>query len=137
MTRQASVLVADDWTTTLSGKITIQGIYGTDLYIPADPFFANQLVFVFITETAPDDPFEKLELYVQMPGGDSRHLPINLSRLVQGLADQRRWCLKHPLLFTNPILRPGIIEAKVIHEKGEISTAAPYVTLREPKPQTT
>ena len=35
-----------------------------------------------------------------------------------------------PLLFTTPILRPGPVEAKVIHEKGEISTAAPFIVLR-------
>ena len=40
------------------------------------------------------------------------------------------WCLKYPLLFTTPILRPGPVEAKVIHEKGEISTAAPFIVLR-------
>jgi hypothetical protein len=35
-----------------------------------------------------------------------------------------------PLLFTTPILRPDPVEAKVIHEKGEISTAAPFIVLR-------
>jgi hypothetical protein len=132
--RQATVMVADDWTTSVNGKFSISGIYGTDINIPADPFVAGQLVFAFIIETAPDDPYQSIELKVELPGGDTRNLVLPLSRFVPGQADQRRWCLKHPLLFSNPILRPGPIEAKVIHEKGEISTAAPFIVLREPFP---
>jgi hypothetical protein len=53
--RQASILLADDWTASIGGKASIVGLYGTDLYIPIDPYFATQLVFVFIVETEPND----------------------------------------------------------------------------------
>src|SRR5215469_533653 len=38
-------------------------------------------------------------------------------------------CPKYPLLFTTPILRPGPVEAKVMHERGEVYTAAPFIVL--------
>jgi hypothetical protein len=128
-TRQATVLVADEVTYTLNGKLNVFGIYTNDIHIPVEPSYTTQLVFLFIIETSPDDPYQKLELHVELPGGDSRHLPLGLSQFELGRSDQRRWCLKYPLLFNNPILRPGPIDARVIHEHGEISTAAPFIVL--------
>jgi hypothetical protein len=127
--RQATVLVADDWVTALSGKVTISGVYGTDMSIPVDPFMASQLVFAFVIETSPEDPYQSIEIRVTLPGGDTRSLHLPVGKFISGEADKKRWCLKYPLLFRNPVLRPGPIEAKVIHEKGEIITAAPFVIL--------
>jgi hypothetical protein len=114
MTRQATVLVSDDFAYSLNGKINVFGIYGNDIVIPKDPTEPAQLVFTFIIETAPDDLYQTLELAVELPGGDSRRLAVDMSRLVSGLADLRRWSVKFPLLFARPTLRPGFIEAKVI-----------------------
>jgi hypothetical protein len=125
--RQASVLVSDDFTQTLSGKFNLFGAYTTDIRIPFEPYIGNQLVFLFLVETSPDDPFKSLELHVVLPGGDSRHQPLALEKFTPGMADQRRWSLKYPLLFASPILNTGPIEATVIHEKGTISTAAPFI----------
>ena len=130
--RQASVIAADEATYSVSGKINIFGIYVTDLSIPTDPTFASQLVFIFFIETEPDDPFQKLELHVELPGGDMRHVPLFIPNLRPGMADSIRWSLKYPLFFQNPILRPGAVIATVIHEKGILSPAAPYIVLREP-----
>jgi hypothetical protein len=127
--RQATVLVADDWSHTLTGKFNLVGAYNTDISIPLDPTLAAQLVFLFIVETSTDDPFQKLEVHVALPGGDSRHLVLPLHQFVLRPSDQRRWCVRYPLLFLNPLLRPGPIEATVIHEKGTISTAAPFIIM--------
>jgi hypothetical protein len=133
--RQASVMVADELTFSLNGKFNVFGVYTTAIHIPADPSHTTQLIFLFIIETSPDDPYQMLSLHVQLPGGDSRFLSLSIPNLRPGLADQQqRWCLKYPLLFQNPILRPGPIEAKVIHEKGEILTAAPFIILQEAAP---
>jgi hypothetical protein len=131
MTRQATVLVSDDWSFSLNGKSSAFGIYSQDIVIPKDPTEAIQLVFLFIVETAPDDPFQTLEVAVELPGGDSRRLAIGLPGTILSVSDQRRWCTKFPLLFARPILRPGFIEARVIHEKGEISAAAPAIVLAD------
>jgi hypothetical protein len=131
--RQASVLVADEFAYTLSGKFNIFGIYTSDIYIVGDPTVGSQLIFVFLIETSPDDPYQNLELRVELPGGDFRRLSLGpLSRFVPEVSDQRRWSLKYPLLFVNPILRPGPIEATVIHEAGVISTATPFIVVRPP-----
>lgn len=129
MSRQASVIVADDATYTLSGKLNITGIYTTDINIPTDPIAATQLVFLFVIETEPSDPYQKLELRVDLPGGDFRQLPINLGGLRGGQSDKARWSLKFPLLFQGPILKPGPIVATVIHEKGTLITAAPFIVM--------
>jgi hypothetical protein len=129
MTRQATVLVSDEWTYSLNGKTNAFGIYTNDIVIPKDPTEGFQLIFMFIIETAPDDPFQTLEVAVELPGGDSRRLPIGLPGTILSVSDQRRWCTKFPLLFARPILKPGFIEAKVIHERGEISAAAPAIVL--------
>jgi hypothetical protein len=130
--RTASVIVSDDCTYSLNGKISLFGIYNTDIRITSDPTYAFQLVFTFIIETEPYDPFRTLTTLVTLPGGDSRYLDLFPTHLVPGIGDQRRWWVKSPLLFPNPILRPGFIEAKVIHEQGEITTAAPAIVLASP-----
>jgi len=137
MTRQAAVLVSDDWTYSLNGKSSVFGIYSNDIIIPKDPTEGLQLVFTFIIETAPEDPYQTLEMAVELPGGDSRRLPVDMTRIILSVSDQRRWCGRFPLLFARPILRPGFIEAKVIHERGEISTAAPAIVLAAPTLQAT
>ena len=48
------------------------------------------------------------------------------------MADKKRWCLKYPWLIKNAVLNQGYIEAKVIHERGEIVLAAPYISLIGP-----
>src|ERR1700722_33263 len=129
MSRQASVIVADDATYTLSGKLNITGIYTTDIIIPNDPVVGAQLVFLFVIETEPGDPYQKLELRVDLPGGDSRQVPINLGGLRDGQSDKIRWSLKFPLLFQGPILKPGPIVATVIHEKGILLPGAPLIIM--------
>jgi hypothetical protein len=126
---QATVIVADDFTYTLSGKQNVFGIYTGEIQIPSDPCIGHQLIFLFIIETCPDDPYQHLALRVELPGGDFREFELAMNRFDVGLSDQRRWCLKCPLLFSAPILKPGPIEAKVIRESGEISTAAPFIIL--------
>jgi hypothetical protein len=132
MSRQASLLVADETMISISGKLNILGIYTTDINIPTDPMIAAQLVFVFIVETEPDDPYQKLDLRVDLPSGDFRQVPVNLSALRDGQADKIRWSLKFPLLFQNAILKPGPIVATVIHEDGVILPGAPFINLRTP-----
>jgi hypothetical protein len=131
--RQATLLVADDLTYTLTGKLSILGVYQSDIVIPHDPYFVNQLVFFFAIETPPDDPCLSVELVVTLPGdGGERRLSLPVANFVTTPADKSRWTIKYPLLFQGLLLHKGQIEAKVIHEKGEISVAAPYVNLQPP-----
>jgi hypothetical protein len=134
MSRQATLVTADEATISLSGKMNIFGVYSTDITIPTETTVVTQLVFVFLVETDPDDIYQKLELRVDLPSGDFRHLPVNLTNLKATHADTIRWSLKYPLLFQNAILKPGPITAAVIHEKGIIYPASPFVVLRQTMP---
>jgi hypothetical protein len=131
--RQASVITCEDVTYTLSGKMNIQGMFTSDIGIPFEPFIANQIVFLFLVETSPDDPFETLELSVELPVSQQslRH-PVNIPSLRLSAGDSFRWSLKAPLLLSTAILHAGPIIAKVIHEKGEIRAAAPFIVLNKP-----
>ena len=111
MSRQASVMTADEALLSVSGKLNVIGIYTTDIHITTDPTIANQLVFVFQIETEPNDLFQQITLRVELPGGDSRQQMLTLQTFRDGLADKIRWSLKFPLLFQNPILKPGPIIA--------------------------
>jgi hypothetical protein len=132
MSRQATVIVADDATYSLSGKLNIIGAYATDITIPNIPTVATQLVFVFIVETEPDDPYKHLAVRVELPSGDARQLQLPLHTFVSGEADKIRWCVKYPMLFQAPILTPGPIVTSAIHENGMILTAAPVIIFRPP-----
>ncbi len=127
------MFVADDWTTSIGGKISISGVYGTDIYIPMEPYPAIQLVFVFLVETDPNDRFQTLVLQVKLPGEAPKSMALPLHTFKDGATDQIRWFMKYPFLYRSPVLRRGQIEAKVIHEKGEIiCSAAPIIILWEP-----
>jgi hypothetical protein len=126
------IIVSDDLTRGITGKMNILGAYTSDIGISVDPTHISQLVFVFIIETSPDDPYKRLEVRVELPGGSAAGMQISLDTLILSPGDKRRWTLRYPLLFPFPVLRPGPIEAKVIHEKGEISTAAPVIILNAP-----
>jgi len=134
MSRQATVIAADEATLSLSGKMNIFGIYTTDIQILSDPTVANQLVFVFMIETDPAEPFQQLMVRVELPGGDTRQQILAPQTFTEGRADTIRWSVKFPLLFQNPVLRPGPIVAQVIHEKGVLSPAAPFVVLKAEAP---
>lgn len=135
MARQASVLVSDDLYVSLIGKFIINGLFTTDIVIPIDPTIAVQLVFLFQIETDIDDPFEKLQLQVTLPGQPPTTADIQLAPFIPA-AGRTRWLLHWPLLVRQAVLRPGRIEAKVIHERGEILTTTPWISLATQAPPT-
>jgi hypothetical protein len=131
--RTAVVLISDELTFSMNGKFNILGMYTGDIFIPADPTPVAQLVFLFVIETAPDDPYQSLVLEIALPdGGGGTKVQIAMQQLVLTHSDQRRWILRQPVLVQNAILRPGPIEAKVIHERGEITPATPSILLNPP-----
>jgi hypothetical protein len=129
MDRQASVLLADDMVVSLVGKITLSGIYTSDIIIPSDPSTVGQFVFLFSLETDINDPFTNIELQVTLPGRptDTSSVSIPQNQFAPG---HTRFVLRQPLLIQQPLLRPGPIQAKVIHDKGAIEIfSLPRITL--------
>ena len=132
--RRATVIVSDDASYTLAGKLTLSGVYSSDIQIPVTPYLANQLIFTFLIEAPPDDPCKIVELYVSMPNnGGERRLALPVSQFKLSPSDKVRWTVKYPLLFAGPILTPGAIDARVFHEKGEIVATAPHIMLLAPQ----
>ena len=137
-TRQVSVLVADDALYNLTGKLFLQGVYVTEIIIPSDPANVPQLVFMFLIETDITDPFKSLTLQVTLPGespvnsfipilpGASQILPPGRTKI------HYRW----PLIVQMPVLRQGKIDAKIIHESGELGANAPWIVLASRPPAT-
>jgi hypothetical protein len=133
MPRQTSVIVADDMTVSLLGKINLSGVYTADIVIPADPLFIPQLVFLFSMESEIADPFKKLHLQVILPGQQTRHLDVQMAPATQMSTGRKYWLIRQPFLIQNVILRPGQIEAKVMHDEGEIEVGSlPWVSLLPP-----
>ncbi len=125
--RQASVLIADEVTYSLNGKMNVFGIYTGDIVIPVATAIVSQLIFVFIVETEPTDPIKELQLQAVLPSGQTAHTIIPVNTLINSLSDEIRWNIRVPLVFNSPILTPGAIIAKVIHERGEIVAIAPVI----------
>jgi hypothetical protein len=137
MARQASLMVADEIYYNLQGKAILQGLYHADLTIPSEPAFAPQLIFYFMAETDVDEPFKVLHAEVTLPGNQPVRNFVNVipPELFKSVPPGRtRAYYRHPLLVTGPILRSGKIEAKLIHEKGELIVGAPWIVLNQPTP---
>jgi hypothetical protein len=125
--RTASVFVCDDVLVSLNGKFNILGMYTGDTAIFAEHPF--QLVFVFQIECDLDDPYRSLTLQVLMPGEEQpRQMPVTFATPI--VAEGRsRWALRYPFLVQTARLQPGRIEAKVIHDKGEIIAGYHWVVM--------
>jgi hypothetical protein len=133
MAPYASVVVSEEFLISLTGKFTVQGLFTTDIVIPSEPYFANQLVFLFSMEANMEDPFQKVTLEVTFPQQPARTLEVPLPPFVH-MPGRTRWVLRWPFLIQNAVLVHGRIDAKVIHEKGELVTAAPWISLAQQAP---
>lgn len=128
--RHAILIVADDVQVGITGKITIRGLYTGNIAIPADPSTVPQLVFLFIIETDVRDPFMSMTLEITLPGDAPRQLPVVVMPLPQLVSQEyTRYTLRVPFSLLFPLLRPGHIEAKVIHDKGEIVVGTPWISV--------
>jgi hypothetical protein len=126
--RQATLIVADDMYTSMSGKQTLQGIYTADINIPSNPSIAPQLVFYFIVETDINDPFQSVALEITFPDEPTQRIAVSLT-IPPVLPDRTRTSFRVSALVPFPKLKPGHIIAKVIHEKGEILVMAPWISV--------
>jgi hypothetical protein len=126
MARQATLLVADEIYYNLHGKAILQGIYHTDLIIPINPTTVPQLIFYFMMETDAADAFRSLAVEVKLPESTPVRHQVFVTFPVPPF-EGRKVFYRHPLLVQGPTLRPGRIEAKVIHEEGEILVGAPWI----------
>jgi len=134
MARQASLLVADEILFNLQGKAVLQGVYTGDLVITANPTPLAQLVFFFLAETDISDPFRSLSAQVTLPESAPVTTQVPIQWPAPFLPSERtKIFVKWPMLISGPSLRPGRINAKLIHENGEIAVGAPWI-IQTPAP---
>jgi hypothetical protein len=127
MVKQATVLVSDDFMLSLQGKFTIIGVYTSDIVIPSDEQQVAQLVFTFIVELGVEDLPAALTLEVTLPGDSLRQMIFPLAPPQIKPPDRKQLILRLPFLISQPILRPGRINARVAYPGGEILAAAPWI----------
>jgi hypothetical protein len=128
MARQASLLVADEIFFNLQGKAILHGIYTGDLVIATVPAALAQLIFFFNAETDLSTPFKSLAVQVTLPESQTvtHVIPIE-PHASQLLTERTTLFIRYPMFLPNPILRPGRIVAKLVHDRGEISVSAPWI----------
>jgi hypothetical protein len=129
--RFASMFVCDDLLVALNGKFTISGLYTGDIAIPSEPWTLGQLVVVFNVETDVTKPFQRLALQVSFPGESPRTQEMQTNPLPPMPLDRNRVAFRMPFLIPQPVLRPGPIEAKVLHEEGELPAGMLWITLQK------
>ena len=135
-TRKATVILCDEILFSLTGKTNLLGCYTGDLSIPADPSPTVQLAFYFLIETDIADPFQSLTIQIALPGAEVIVQPIpTLPQMVPPGPGRTRATIRWPIVLPQPILRPGRIESKVIHEGGEMIAGMNWIVLaNQPQP---
>jgi len=126
--RTASVLVCDDATWSLTGKINLFGVYANDIVIPHPELLFNQIVFYFDIQTGFDDPFHHLAIQIEFPGEQPILQPMPTETPPSPPpAGRTKLIYKIPLMVQQRVLRPGRIIAKIIHERGQIDAGGVWV----------
>jgi hypothetical protein len=132
--RQASVFVCDEVLVSLTGKFNVLGMYTGDIAIFGGEAPSPQLVFVFQIECDLTDPYRLLIAQVTLPGEGPRQMPVPFAIPSPSPESRTRWITRWPFLVPIPTLRPGRVEAKVIHERGEIIAGYQWI-VSVPRPQ--
>jgi hypothetical protein len=128
--RKATFCICDEVLISLNGKFNALGMYISDIAIPVAPSTVSQLVFLFHIECSLADPFRSLTAEIILPGEEPRRMPVPF-KLPQLIPRHRtRFNIRWPFLIQLPVLRPGRIEAKVIHDKGEIIAGYQWIVMR-------
>lgn len=125
--RRAYVIVCDDLFFSPTGKLTISGMYQTDLGAFPDGILLNQLCFLFTIETPLQNPFRDLKIRITAPGNDPVLMPVPIPPIAQPPTGRTQLIIRHAYLMQRFVLRPGRIETTVIHESGEIDAGGIWV----------
>ena len=130
--RLASMFICDEVLVSLNGKYTVSGLYTGDIAIPSEQTILGQLVVMFHVETDVTKPFRRLALQVSFPGELLRTQEMLTSPFPAVPPDRNRVTFRMPFLIPQPVLRPGPIETKVLHEDGELPAGKQWITLLRP-----
>jgi hypothetical protein len=127
--RKATFFICDELLVSLNGKFTISGMYVTDLVIATEPAQLIQLVILVQVETIISKPFRSLIIHVQLPGEAAPRI-MDASAMIPPVMSppgRSNIRMRIPFLISQPVLRAGPIEVKVIHEEGELLAGRQWV----------
>ncbi|MCX7361150.1 MAG: hypothetical protein NTV97_04615 [Alphaproteobacteria bacterium] len=125
-----TLLVCDDVMYSITGKVSVFGVYTGDIGIPNDAHLAPQLIFFFVIDgDLSERPILPLKLEIKLPEEDARSVMISPPILPNPAPEGRtKWYMRHPFLVSSAILRPGRIEAKIVYDGEDISLSAPWIS---------
>jgi hypothetical protein len=123
----ASVIVAEDLLTSLSGKANINNVFTNDILIPGE--LLTQLVFIFKVEGEQSDLPRNFRYEVQLPGEAIQILERPVPEGWRVPEEREKWVVFQPFLVGPLMLRPGKIEVRIIMGEKTIHLAAPWINL--------
>jgi hypothetical protein len=84
----------------------------------------------FTIEADIDDPLDQITIELTLPGEETLSIPsppISAPSWPANQEKRSRQILRVPAMLNFPRLNAGKIQAKIIHNKGEISVATPWI----------
>lgn len=128
MDRSATVFACDDVLYSLTGKMTVAGMYTGDIVLFEPMATINQLIFFFSVSVPISEKVETLQFRVTALG----NFPVVIDMPIQQIPpsmDQRRKTktYRFPVLAQKLSLRPGAIETVVVLNGEEIDAGGVWV----------
>lgn len=133
MNRYAHATYCDDIRHELGGKLTLVGVYSTDLLVPAFPAVLPKLCLIVHVVTPADRPFQQLKIRVQMDEAsvaEGELSPEDLRLALDSVAssgedmpadvEHRMELTAHFVISPLKLDGPGVIRVRVETEDGEI-----------------
>ena len=131
MTISATVEVCDDLRFEKDNKMTVVGVYNTDIGIIPGPNPVLKLIFLFHIdgdrETVPSDLFVQVGIGSKEPRRQAVEIPAYVKEKTKA-----HWRLRGVVVFHNEIIEPGEVDAKVIVDGEAYDVASPNFVKREP-----
>lgn len=124
---RASIIVCDDILISLQGKVTIVGMYTSDLTIFSESVVASQVAFLTMIEADLEDLPDSMHVEITFPGEKPQVIAVQSPGTIQVGPNRSKIVIKVPAQAIQITLRPGKIEAKVVYPGGETVVAAPWI----------
>jgi hypothetical protein len=135
------MIVCDVGRLEYDGKLTLVGVYTTDLGIPANSTVAPTIAFFVAVEGDLSEQPAFIEFEICLPGQPPIRLPrIEIPAGEKPPEGRTRWIVRTMHSLVNAPLQPGHITGKVICDDREVPISGPWIVVAEnpaPAPNST
>src|ERR1700689_5407102 len=111
---KAAVLVCDDVVYSVTNKLSVGGIYNTDILIPAENTPVTHLVFFFLVECDLTEMPHTLLVEITFPGAQPNRTITPIVPVTLLPPDRTKWLMRYPVVVAAPVLRTGHVEIKIV-----------------------